>query len=173
MTKTRKLTECAILIAIAFILSFIKVYELPNGGSITLCSMLPIIIISHRNGIKWGLLAGFVYSFLQLMQGFYPPPVPTLGYFTMSIALDYVIAFTVLGTAVLFAKPFSNKRLGFVVSIVCVGVIRAISHIIAGTLIWESLWAASAAYNLSYMVPETIVTAVVGFFIFKQIQKIK
>ncbi|MFI3226694.1 MAG: energy-coupled thiamine transporter ThiT [Clostridia bacterium] len=174
MTKTRKLTECAILIAIAFILSFIKVYELPNGGSITLCSMLPIIIISHRSGLKWGVLSGFVYSFLQLMQGFYPPPVPTLAFFTLSILLDYVVAFTILGTAVVFAKPFeNNKRLGFLVSIICVGTIRAISHIVAGTLIWQSLWGASAVYNLSYMIPETIVTAIVGFLMYKQIQNVK
>ena len=55
-SKTRTLVECALMIAIGTILSMIKLIELPNGGSVTLLSMLPFILVSFRHGVKWGLL---------------------------------------------------------------------------------------------------------------------
>ena len=64
-TKTRIMVECALMIALGTILANIKIYELPNGGSITLFSMLPFIMISFRHGVKWGLFTGFVNSLLQ------------------------------------------------------------------------------------------------------------
>ena len=54
-TKTRTLVECAILIAIATVLSLFKLLDLPYGGSITLASMLPIVLLSYRHGLVWGL----------------------------------------------------------------------------------------------------------------------
>ena len=64
-SKTRTLVECALMIALGTVLANIKIYELPNGGSITLFSMLPFIMISFRHGVKWGLFTGFVNSLLQ------------------------------------------------------------------------------------------------------------
>ena len=68
--KTRKLTETALLIALGTILSLIQ-FPGPwvNGGSITLCSMLPIIVIGYRYGSRWGLLSGLVYGILQMVLG--------------------------------------------------------------------------------------------------------
>ncbi|MFI3114588.1 MAG: energy-coupled thiamine transporter ThiT [Clostridia bacterium] len=172
MTKTKQLTECAILIAIAFVLSSIKIYTLPNGGSVTLCSMLPLIIISHRNGLKWGILSGFIYSVLQIFQGFWPPPNPTFINYCLSFGFDYIIAFTVLGTSVLFEKPFKNKKIGFVASIIIVSMLRALSHTIVGVIIWESLWGASIIYNFGFMIPESILIAIVGFYAYNPLEKI-
>ena len=75
-SKTRTLVECALMIALGTVLANIKIYELPNGGSITLFSMLPFIMISFRHGVKWGLFTGFVNSLLQMLLGFYAPRHP-------------------------------------------------------------------------------------------------
>ena len=69
-TKTSTtIVECAILIAMAFALSFIKIIDMPYGGSVTAASMVPIIVAGYRHGLKWGLLTGFTYSILQLLMG--------------------------------------------------------------------------------------------------------
>lgn len=60
--------ECAIMIAVAAVLSFVKILELPYGGSVTAFSIVPIVIISYRHGVKWGLLSGFVFSLFKLRQ---------------------------------------------------------------------------------------------------------
>ena len=67
--KTKKLVECGLLFAMSVILSFIHLPSLPYGGSVTLCSMLPIILISYRYGVPWGLFSGFVFSILQMAMG--------------------------------------------------------------------------------------------------------
>ena len=77
-TKTRIMVECALMIALGTILANIKIYELPNGGSITLFSMVPFILVSFRHGVKWGLFPGFVNCLLQMLLGFYAPPAPGL-----------------------------------------------------------------------------------------------
>ena len=65
---TRMLSESALLIAIATVLSMIK-FDLPFGGGVTVVSMLPLILASHRWGWKWGLTTAFVYSLIQLLLG--------------------------------------------------------------------------------------------------------
>ena len=77
-SKTRILVECALMIALGTVLANIKIFEMPNGGSITLLSMLPFILVSYRHGTKWGLFTGFVNSLLQMLLGFYAPPAPGL-----------------------------------------------------------------------------------------------
>ena len=114
-TKTRIMVECALMIALGTILANIKIYELPNGGSITLFSMVPFILVSFRHGVKWGLFTGFVNSLLQMLLGFYAPPAPGLLPLVGMILLDYVLAFSFLGLACVFAKPFQNKLVGVAV----------------------------------------------------------
>ena len=105
-SKTRTLVECALMIALGTVLANIKIFEMPNGGSITLLSMLPFILVSYRHGTKWGLFTGFVNSLLQMLLGFYAPPAPGLLPLVGMILLDYVLAFTLLGLAGAIAKPF-------------------------------------------------------------------
>ncbi|EJW91784.1 proton-coupled thiamine transporter YuaJ, partial [gut metagenome] len=114
LSRTRTLVECALMIALATILSYIPlVPELPHGGSITLVSMLPIIITGFRHGVKWGTLTAFVHSLIQLMLGiknltYCQGVVAILG----CIFLDYILAYTVLGLATVFAKPIKKRILG-------------------------------------------------------------
>ena len=114
-SKTRILVECALMIAIGTVLSNIKFFTMPNGGSITLLSMLPFVLVSFRHGAKWGLFTGFVNACLQMIMGFYPPPASTFLYFLGEVLLDYVLAFMALGLAELFARPFKNRTVGVAV----------------------------------------------------------
>ena len=111
-SKTRILVECALMIAIGTVLSNIKFFTLPNGGSVTLLSMLPFVLVSFRHGVKWGLFTGFVNGCLQMLLGFWAPPTPTFLYFLGEVLLDYLVAFMALGTAEFFARPFKNRMVG-------------------------------------------------------------
>ena len=149
-SSVRILVECAMMIAIGTVLSNIKIFEMPNGGSITLVSMLPFILVSYRHGVRWGMATGFVNSLLQMMLGWWAPPAGTLTAYVGMILLDYVLAFTLLGLAVGAA-------------VVCC--IRFVCSFLSGFLIWGSLASDgigaviySLQYNASYMVPETIIT---------------
>ena len=165
-TKTRIMVECALMIALGTILANIKIYELPNGGSITLFSMVPFILVSFRHGVKWGLFTGFVNSLLQMLLGFYAPPAGTVAAFVGVVLLDYVLAFTLLGLAGVIAKPFKNHLLGVAAGTAAVCVIRFLCSFLSGVLIWGNLsdglaaWTYSLTYNGSYMLPETLLTMV-------------
>ena len=98
-SKTRILVECALMIAIGTVLSNIKLFTMPNGGSVTLLSMLPFVLVSFRHGVKWGLFTGFVNGCLQMLLGFWAPPTPTFIYFLGEVLLDYLVAFMALGNA--------------------------------------------------------------------------
>lgn len=136
-SKTRTLVECALMIALGTVLANIKIFEMPNGGSITLLSMLPFILVSYRHGTKWGLFTGFVNSLLQMLLGFYAPPAPGLLPLVGMILLDYVLAFTLLGLAGAIAKPFKNRLVGVAVGTAAVCGIRFLCSFLSGVLIWQ------------------------------------
>ena len=172
-SKTRILVECALMIAIGTVLSNIKFFTLPNGGSITLLSMLPFLLASYRHGVKWGLFTGFVNACLQMLLGFYAPPTPTFLYFVGEVLLDYVAAFMVLGLAELFARPFKNRVTGVAVGTLAAGFLRFLCSFLSGVLIWGNLtdglaaWTYSLVYNGSYMLPETLLTMVAAVLLCK------
>ena len=146
-SKTRILVECALMIAIGTVLSNIKIFTMPNGGSVTLLSMLPFVLVSFRHGVKWGLFTGLVNGCLQMLLGFWAPPTPTFLYFLGEVLLDYLVAFMALGTAV-------------------AGFLRFLCSFLSGVLVWGNLsdglsaWTYSLGYNASYMLPETLLTVV-------------
>ena len=183
MSKTlRKITETAIMLAVATVLSLIQ-FTGPwaLGGSITVCSMLPIILIAHRYGTKWGLLTAVTYSLLQLLLGirnvqYAPDAITAIGI----IMLDYVLAFGVLGFAAVFDGVIKNRRTAILVGIVVTLSARFLCHFVSGVIIWEALWPNSLgwatwvwslAYNGSYMLPEILITAVAAYALYKPLQK--
>ncbi len=177
-TKTRTLCECAIMLALAIILSFIKVIEMPFGGSVTLVSMLPICIIGIKHGPKWGLGTAFCYSWFQILQGGVFSWGLTPGMLIASLILDYVLAFTVLGLAGMLAK---KGTVGQIAGVATVCAARFVIHFVAGVILWANLeefvafgasfvnrpWLYSLLYNGAYMLPETILTVVVAFVLLK------
>ena len=177
-SKTRILVECALMIALGTVLANIKIYELANGGSVTLFSMVPFILVSFRHGAKWWLFTGFVNSLLQMLLGFYAPPAPGLLPLFGMIMLDYVLAFTLLGLACVFAKPFKNRLVGVAVGSAVVCLIRFLCSFLSGVLIWGNLsdglpaWTYSLGYNASYMLPETVLTVVAVVLLHKAAPKL-
>ena len=85
-SKVLRLVESALLLAIATVLSMIKLLDMPYGGSVTACSALPILLIAYRHGTGWGLFTGLVYSLLQLLLG-----MNTLSYCTTPLSVVAVI----------------------------------------------------------------------------------
>lgn len=173
--KTRKLTETALLIAMATVLSLIQ-FPGPwvNGGSITLCSMLPICIIGYRYGVRWGILGGFVHGLLQLLLGVNGLKGISLETLVLSVILDYLLAFAVLGFSGLFRNKIKNASLAFAAGSTVGIVLRFVCHFISGAFVWDTIladtglnWAGilySLSYNGSYMGPELIITLAAGVF---------
>ena len=165
---TRMLCEGAIMVALSQILSYIKLMELPNGGSLT-PAMFPILLFAVRWGLADGLLAGFVFGLLQLMfDGAY-------AWGWQSMLLDYLVAFTPLGLAGLF----QGKRWGIFVGTVLGCFARFVVHFISGVTIYriyapteilgtvfDNPTLYSIVYNGSYMLPNTILALVIAALLY-------
>ncbi|MDE5564943.1 MAG: energy-coupled thiamine transporter ThiT [Oscillospiraceae bacterium] len=144
-STTLRLVETGILLAIATVLSVIQPFQLPFGGGITIASMLPIILISYRHGIKWGFFSAFVYSLLQMatgfgtVKGFFVPEDYALWAGIGIVLMDYIIAYTVLGIGGIFRnqlKPVPALCLGTTVAVL----LRYAVHIISGAVFFGA-WA--------------------------------
>jgi thiamine transporter len=155
---TKVLAEMAIAIALATVLSYIKIFNMPYGGSVTLGSMVPILLISFRRDAKIGIITGVIYGFVQMiLDGWFYSPV---GMF-----LDYPLAFGIIGIAGLFKK---QPIVGVVVALTG----RFISHFISG-VVFFGMYAPegmspvvySAVYNGAYMIPEMIISAVLIYLL--------
>lgn len=183
--KTHILVECAVMIALATVLSLIEIYKAPLGGAVTLLSMAPIIVLSMRHGVRAGLAGAFVYSILQLILGLGNVAwVPTAGGIILCILFDYFIPFTVLGLGGMFRNVgfTKNKVLNLIIASVLgtliVTLIRFLCHIVSGAVIWYALdliwyaddpthivhrysaWMFSVIYNGIFMIPEMIETVI-------------
>lgn len=179
------LAESAIMVALATVLSMLKIWEAPYGGSVTILSMSPIIILSMRRGVKTGLLAGFVHSLIQLLLGLGTVAyVPTFWGIVVCILTDYILPFTLLGLGGLFRNvrftknSATNQIIAAVLGTLLVTLLRYACHIVSGAVIWYALdldwyaddpthivhrygaWMFSAVYNGGYMLPEIIATTV-------------
>ena len=152
-SKTRRLTESAMLLALAIVLELTSkmfIPEMPFGGQVTLVSMLPVVLISYRHGVKWGFVSAFAYSLIQMAIGTKTVSAAFLpGYFgdgTMLLnalfmcLMDYVIAYTALGLGGIFRNKI--KRPG--ISLMCGSLValtaRYIAHILSGYILFGA-WA--------------------------------
>lgn len=165
--KVLMLTESAVMIAFATVLSIVKIVDMPYGGSVTACSMLPLLIIAYRYGTRWGLLTSFTYGVIQMFLG-----MDNLSYATSFwaaiaiILLDYFVAFVVLGLGGIFRKITKTQGQALCVASVVTGFLRYLCHTISGCTVWAGMALPtkdaliySLSYNLTYMLPEIIVLA--------------
>lgn len=166
-TPSKSLSFAGVCIALSFALSYVKLFSLPQGGSVTLASMLPLIVYAYIFGARKGLIAGVVYGLMQCLQS---PQI----YQPLQVLIDYPIAFGAIGLAgiakkVNFLKTPLSKFI-FGASIACLG--RYLSHFLSGYYVFSS-WAMegysalgwSVVYNL-YVIAELAIILVVGCILF-------
>ena len=165
--KTLTIAEGAVMVALAIVLDLLPLPSWPQGGSISVGSS--DYILSYRRGLLMGSLAGLVWSLTQLIIGpWYTPPANTVGAVILCVLLDYILAFTVIGTAPLFARLTGRLRLvGYSVGAVAVSLLRFLCSFLSGGLLWGSyapeginIWWYSLTYNGSYMLPNAVLAGV-------------
>lgn len=158
--STKQLVFCGIAMALAFVTSYIKIFEMPWGGSVTLCSMLFIVLIGNWYGVKTGFAVGLAYSILQFIQ---EPFV--LSFF--QVCCDYFLAFAALGAAGFFAKSSQGLIKGYIAAVLA----RGAFHALGGYLYWMDYMPESfpqslksiypIAYNYSFLLAEGVLTIMI------------
>ena len=151
--KTKRLTESAMLLAVAIVLELVSkmfIPEMPFGGQVTLVSMLPVVLISYRHGVKWGLVSGVAYALVEMMlgaktvaaafqPGYFGDGVMLLNAVIMCV-LDYLVAFTVLGIGGCFRNKIQKPGVALMCgSLVALGA-RYVAHIASGYILFGG-WA--------------------------------
>ena len=175
--KTSRLVFSAIMIAIGTVLSMLKI-DFVMGGGLTICAMLPLVIVSFRYGTKWGVFTAFVFSILQCLLGLDNVQYATSVAMAIEIImLDYIVAYTVIGFSGLFNGKIKDIIKAIILGICTTFFARFICHFITGWIIWDVLWpnefgmiapVYSLCYNGSYMLAEAIITSVVAAIIIKK-----
>ncbi len=179
--KIVRLAASGIMIALAAILSMIKLIPMPQGGALTPCSLLPICMISIIYGVKWGLGTGLAYAGVQLMMSF--SQVMSWGLsasaLTVSFVFDYILGFAVLGLAGIFRN---QKGWGIGAGIAVAIALKYIAHVISGGIAFgvfmpeqfSNVWIYSLAYS-SYLLPEMLITIAGAYALCRvpALQKIK
>ena len=135
----------AVATSLAAICAVIPFLNLAWGGGVTICSMLPIVLVSYIYGVKWGLFTGGVYSLIQMVLGnatiaalFIPTEDSFMGFgaaITICV-IDYVLAYTALGLGGVFRKRIKNKALALALGSVLALSVRYILHIISGYIFY-------------------------------------
>ena len=169
----RALVESAMMVALATVLSLLKIIEMPYGGSVTVGSMLPMVILAYRHGLGWGFGAGAVYAALQQLLG-----LNTLSYVTgwhsivAVILLDYIVAFTVVGLGGIFRRAVRNQRTALALGGALVTLLRYACHVLSGCTVWAGLSIPDSAaliyslsYNLTYMLPEAVILISLAYYL--------
>lgn len=169
----KMLVEGGLCIALSFVLGYIKLFSMPQGGSVTAGEMIPIIIFALRHGSLPGIVVGALYGFVQMLFGgsiFHP----------VQAILDYPVAFGVLGLAGLFSSEFEKtKKILPVIKGASLGIVlRMIAHTLTGAIFFASYapegqnpWAYSIIYNASYLVVEFAITIVIIYLLRNVITK--
>lgn len=162
-------------LALSYVLSLIKLFEMPQGGSVTPASMLPIIFFCLCFGAKRGFCVTFAYSLLQLIGGYFMHPA--------RVILDYTLAFTIIGVAGFFAASEKKrlevknpiKRLKLIpfwrigLAVFFAFVLRCASHVLSGVIFYseyagdQNPWVYSILYNGTFLLVEAAITVVILF----------
>ena len=174
-SRIRILTECSIMIALAAVLSVIKLVDMPYGGSVTPAAMFPILLFAYRHGTGWGLACATIYGVVQQLLG-----LENLSYFTTwqsvvgIILLDYIVAYAAVGLGGIFRRAVKKQSVTLLCGALLVSLIRYVCHVISGAILWvtcdfaipagsEILY--SIGYNATYMLPEAIILSAVALYL--------
>ena len=154
---TKKLVYSALGIALALVTSYIKLWDLPMGGSVTLLSMFFICLIGYWFGAKYGLITGIAFGLLQFIIDPYMVSIP-------QVILDYPLAFGALGLSGLFCNKKFGLQIGYVVGVVG----RFVCSTLSGVIFFADYapdgmnpWVYSITYQGSYIGPELVLTLII------------
>lgn len=175
--STQFLVQAGIMIAIATVLSYIKIFQMPQGGSVTAGSMIPIMLIGLIYGPKKGIITGIVHGLLQaLLEGYVVHPLQFL--------LDYPIAFGCLGLSGIFSNKLKSLKINnlkkylYIIIGVLISILgRFVSHVISGSIFFKEYagadnpWIYSIIYNSTYLLVEFAISSVVLILLWKSIEK--
>ena len=163
MTNTNKFTAkklafAGAALALAFALSYVKLFHMPTGGSVTLLSMFFVAIVGYWYGPFVGLTAAFAYALLQFAQN---PSFVTIW----SVLFDYIFAFTALGLSGFFAAQKNGLIKGYIVGVLG----RYFFSVLSGAIFFgayapdtfPNAWVYSLVYNGAYMGLEAAITIIV------------
>ncbi len=156
-TDVRALTISALMIALATVLGQIKLFEMPQGGSVTLLSILPIVVCGYLLGTRRGIMAGFCVGLLNLIFGPYViHPVQLL--------MDYPIAYGALGLSGIARNSRNGLTKGYIIGLIG----RYICAVLSGVIFFGAYapegfnaWTWSLWYNLTYLAVEGLITIVI------------
>ncbi|MBE7079003.1 MAG: hypothetical protein E7380_04010 [Clostridiales bacterium] len=162
---SRSLAYAGICTAMSFALSYIKLWDMPQGGSVTLVSLLPLMLYSYLFGTKKGVFVGLIYGTLQAIQD------PWLIH-PAQFLLDYPIAFSAVGLAGLLhnVKALRFPQLSFALGGICAGSFRFLCHVLSGVFAFsvsaegQNVWVFSLVYN-SYVFIDVALVIVAGAFV--------
>lgn len=179
-SSTKALSYAGITIALSFALSYVKLFSMPQGGSVTLASMLPLVIYAYIFGARKGVFVGVIYGLLQCMQS---PQI----YHPLQVVIDYPLAFGMIGLAGIVSniKGIKSPFVKFIIGASIACVLRYLCHVVSGYYVFSS-WAMEGytalswafVYNL-YLIAELGIMLVAGGLIYssksfvKQIENIK
>ena len=152
--QIRWIAESAIMIALAIVLEIVSkmfIPKLPFGGSVTIVSMLPVIFVCWKYGIKRGIVTSAVYSLVEIVMGLFSGTITAaflpveedglgVGKAILMLCLDYIVAFTVLGFAAMFKKAIKINWLSLALGAFVVIFLRYVSHTISGFILYGA-WA--------------------------------
>ena len=154
---TKKLVYSALGIALALVTSYIKLWEMPMGGSVTLLSMLFVCLIGYWFGLKYGLITGIAFGLLQFIIDPYMLSIP-------QVILDYPFAFGALGLSGLFCNKKIGLQIGYVIGVVG----RFVCSTLSGVIFFADYapegmnpWVYSIAYQGSYLGVEMVLTLII------------
>lgn len=172
-SKVKRLCECSVMIALASVLSLCKLVDFPYGGSVTLASMLPILLIAYRHGTWTGLVSGFVYGILQQLLGLNTLSyAPTPAAVVAIILLDYLLAFAAVGLGGLCRRLSASAPVQLASGALFGCLLRYLFHVISGATVWAGLSIPTEAalfyslgYNATYMIPETVLLVAVAAYL--------
>lgn len=174
--SVRMLTEGGVMIALSILLSYIKIYQSPQGGSVTAGSMIPIMFFAMRWGVGPGVFVGSIYGILHfILKPYFFHPVQVL--------LDYPVAYGFLGLAGIATikngkLDWEDRFLIFISILLAIGG-RFVSHILSGVIFFaeyageQNPWIYSSIYNAGYLIPELIISSIILMLLWNPLSKIK
>lgn len=171
---------CAIMISLSTVLSMVKLFQMPLGGDVTLCSMLPVMMISWFLGMRYGLVSALLNSVIQAMISF--GTVSAWGLSPQALAaavlIDYIAAYTVIGLCGIFRTNNCASFRKFLLGMLLAVSLRLCCHFISGIVLFSSwatfqpVWLYSISYNGLFLLPDLALCAIAAAISFKQLTKL-